>query len=179
MHESYRCYIKTKDVKSLQKALKKIEMEASTGEVFNLYEISQIEMSQSLEPIGQIFEEADLYESQCVCTVFDHHRPYEHFVALTEYFFENLHENAGNDFVLIADISNYDYDESGDHILYYLTDGDSLKKMVIEGNKGFKLHCDVHISEIMCNMPKSELTKVEKQAIKDYYKKLERPWWQL
>lgn len=178
MHLDYRCFIKFKDSLHLKEGLKKIEIGACDENVYSLYEISKVfsdpkQMMRMIEePIGDIFDTVATDEKIGFCFVHDHKKSFSFFKELTAYFYETLTNQIGSDFIIVADITDYDDDSFGNHIFYYLGANNEIKKIVVEGLEGLMLHNETEISEMVKILKEYPISDNEKENADKFYVKL-------
>lgn len=179
MHLDYRCFIKLDDPLVLRDCLKKIELEASDGNVYSVSEIADIftdfEQWNKItdEPIGDIFDTVTLGEKEGFCYIHDRQKSFSFFKDLTAYIFEVLNDNIPNKFIIVADVTDYDDDSFGNHIFYYLGGDKAIKTVAIDGPDGLESHDENEISEFVRILKDYEISENEKQNADKYYIKLE------
>lgn len=179
MHLDYRCFIRVDDPSLLNHALKKIELEASDGNVYSLAQIAEVFsdieqiMKITQEPIGDIFDTVSSDKELGFCFIHDHRKSFDFFKALTDYIHETLIASIGNNFIIVADVTNYDDDSFGNHIFYSLGEGKEVKSLVIEGPEGLEMHEENEVSELLSILKNYNISETEKQIADKYYVELE------
>ena len=139
MHLDYRFYVKFRNKELWRIFLEKVTIEASDGEEYNLLEISKVFNSPSgmmriMEPVGMIFDTVTAVENEAFLFIHDHRKSFNFFKGLTDYLLDELKSFAEDDAVMIADLTDYDTDMMGDHIMYYLGGGEEgVKECIVEG----------------------------------------------
>lgn len=175
----YRCFIRVNDPTLLNKGLQKIELEASDGNVYSLSQIADIfsDIEQIMritqEPIGDIFDTVSSDNEIGFCFIHDHKKSFNFFKALTDYIQETLFASIGNNFAIVADITNYDDNSFGNHIFYSFGTSDEIRSLVVEGPEGLEMHEENEVSELLRILKKYNITETEKQIADKYYVKLE------
>lgn len=96
------------------------------------------------EPTGDIFDTVSSDKDIGFCFIHDHKKSYNFFKALTGYMHETLFASIGNNFVVVADVTDYDDDSFGNHIFYFLGAGNEVKSLVAEGPEGLEMHEDIN-----------------------------------
>lgn len=172
MHLDYRFFVIFKTSNQWKHSLKKIAIEATNGEEYNLFEISRVFnnsnlMNQLFDPIGDIFDTVTAVEDKAFCYIHDHLKSESFFNRLTDYLFTEIIE-VTDEAIMIADLTDYDTDMMGDHITYYLGGGKhAIKKCIVEGSEGLSHH-DIDISDLSKMLKHETLTQAEQQRIKEY-----------
>ena len=175
----YRCFIKTSDPSLLQKGLKQIEMEAVDGSVFALTEIAELfadpnQMMRMLEePIGDVFDTVACDNEVGFCFIHDHKKSFAFFEGLTSYIFEQMLATIGDNFVMVADVTNYDDDSFGNAIFYYLGADQKISTLHIDGPEGLIMHDENEISELIKILKSHNISQKEKDVADKYYVELE------
>ncbi len=171
MHLDYRCYVKFRDSSLWQKALTSLAMEAGDGNEYSFLEIGEVfrnmiklfEMMD--EPITNIFDTVTMFEEEAFYFIHDHKKSFSFFEGLTNYIFETIANKVGENFVLIADVTNYDDDSMGNHIYYYLGEKKSvLHKFVVEGPEGLEHH-ENNIADIDTMLVDAPITAEQKDTM--------------
>lgn len=179
MQLDYRCFIRVNDPTVLSTAMKEVEIEARDGKVYSLDMIAEVfsdtkqPMQLTQEPIGDIFDTVSVDEDIGFCFIHDHRKTFRFFDSLTEYLYETFIDSIGDEFVLVADVTNYDDDSFGNHVFYYLGDGDSVKTLEIKGPDGLEMHAEKEVSELLHILKDYNLSKSEKASADKYYIKLD------
>ena len=179
MQLDYRCFIRVNDPTVLSTAMKEVEIEARDGKVYSLDKIAEVFsdtkrlMQLAQEPIGDIFDTVSVDEDIGFCFIHDHRKTFRFFDSLTEYLYETFIDSIGDEFVIVADVTNYDDDSFGNHIFYYLGDGDSVKTLEIKGPDGLEMHAEKEVSELLHILKDYNLSKSEKESADKYYIKLD------
>lgn len=174
MHLDYRCYIKFRDPSLWRKALAALEIEDTNGQIHTFLEIGEMfrEVSKLFEkltdhdPMADIFDTTTMSEEEAFYFVHDHRKPYAFFEGLTNYMFCTLLNEIGENFVLIADVTNYDDDSMGNYILYYLGETDAaLHQFVVDGPDGLDHH-DNNIADIDTMLADAPITEQQKNSMR-------------
>ena len=166
----YRFYIRFRDRQSFDKWMKTIEMETTDGEVFSLQEISEVfsspeGMRHLMEPIGEIFDTVTTAKDGTFCFIHDHRKSEHFFERLTYYLFEEAIAIAEDDMVLIADLTDYDWDGMGDIITWYLGGGkEQLNRSSVEEYEGLEHH-GTEISDFSAMLKHETLTDAQRQHL--------------
>lgn len=178
MYLDYRCYIKTNEPSLLQKGLKQVEMEAVDGSVFALMEIAEVftdpnQMMRMIEePIGDIFDTVAYDNKVGFCFIHDHKKSFDFFEGLTSYIFEQMMATIGDNFVMVADVTNYDDDSFGNAIFYYLGENQKISTLHIDGPEGLEMHDENEISEFIKILKSHNISQQEKDVADKYYVEL-------
>lgn len=179
MQLDYRCFIRVNDPTVLSTAMKEVEIEARDGKVYSLDMIAEVFsdtkrlMQLAQETIGDIFDTVSVDEDIGFCFIHDQRKTFRFFDSLTEYLYETFIDSIGDEFVLVADVTNYDDDSFGNRIFYYLGDGDSVKTLEIKGPDGLEMHAEKEVSELLHILKDYNLSKSEKASADKYYIKLD------
>lgn len=173
MHTDYRFYVKFRNGELWEKWLEAIEIEATNCEVYSLSEIANVHRSPALfveqmnQPIGLIFEAVISTKKGSYCFIHDYKKSVGFFERLTDYLFGEIIKIAENDAVIIADLTDFDTDDMGDHITYYLGGGkDNIRSCVVEGPDGL-CHHDIVIADFEKILKYEDLSDAQKGKIKE------------
>lgn len=168
MHLDYRFFVKFRNKNLWKKCMECIAMETVSGEEFSLFEISKVfdiphRMNEMMEPIGMIFDVVTASEDDSFCFIHDHKKTKDYFFRLTNYLFEEIIRIAGEDAIMIADLTDYDTDAFGDYIFYYLGGGKSEIKQCIVDKMD---HHDIELSDFIEMLKYESLTDNQKGMLK-------------
>lgn len=172
MYLDYRAFVKFHSKEMWRIYLEKVTIEGSNGEEYNLFEISKVfnspsDMLRIMEPIGMIFDTVTAVENEAFLFIHDHRKSFNYFKRLTYYLLDELRSLAEDDAVMIADLTDYDTDMMGDHIMYYLGGGEEgVKECIVEGPEGLDHH-DIEISNFTEMLKYVTLSERQQQKLND------------
>ena len=168
MHLDYRCYFKFRREDQWRKALQRLTIEGSDRQDYTFLEIGKMfsNLRRMMElmntPMGQIFDTVESSEIGKYYFIHDHKKPRQYFPDLTQYIFEELVQMVPGDFILIADITNFDDDSMGEQIYYYCGGEEALSHCVFED---MNLH-DEEIVDLWKVLEMDRLSAAQKQYLK-------------
>lgn len=171
MHLDYRFYVKFRSKALWRDRMNAIAMETADGEEHTLLEISKVfssmkEMHRILEPVGRIFDHVTAVEDDAFCFIHDNKKSFDFFSRFTEYLFEEIISVAGDDAVMIADLTDLDADGVGNQIWYYLGGGmEGIGQCLVEEDEGLAQHIAVEISDFAQMLASEQLTQAQKKQL--------------
>lgn len=172
MHLDYRFYVKFRSSELLKSFLERIKIKADDGEVYTLLEISEVfntpeGLMRMMEPIGMAFDTVNASIEESFCFIHDNRKQYDFFKMLNQALATDILAHAEDDAVFISDLTDFDTDMAGDHIVYYLGGGsEGLKGCIVPDSEGLEHH-EIEVSNFKEMLKYEKLSEEQRKKLLD------------
>lgn len=171
MHLDYRCFFMVRHEGQWRKVLERLAIEGSDRKEYTFFEIGELFANDmrfmkaicDQAPIADIFDTVQSSEKEKYYFIHDHKKPPQYFSDLTDYIFEELQSVAPGDFILLADVTNFDDDSMGDVVWCYCG-GQELQEIQLED---MDQH-DVPVQDLLESITKDHLSTEEQAYLQKF-----------
>lgn len=172
MHLDYRCFFKVRHEGQWRKVLERLAIEGSDRKEYTFLEIGELFANDmrfmkaicDQAPIADIFDTVQSSEKEKYYFIHDHKKPPQYFSDLTDYIFEELQSVASGDFILLADVTNFDDDSMGDVVWCYCGGEPELREIGLED---MDQH-DEPVQDLLESLAEEYMTEAEQNYLKPF-----------